>query len=158
MTTSPMPIRVEHMADFFTKYHLNPDGEAPWPFYPVLHRFTQPDSGDEYHDHPFAFRSVVLQGGYLEEVVTFENSKVFHPDGRVDLVSKAQVTTISRLVGDSFIVPANHIHRIIELPQGECWTMIIAEPKVQEPAFYRIREGMLERRQWNEEQWKPYTP
>lgn len=134
-----MQIDIEHMGPHFTKFHLR----GPWPFHPVFHRFTQPDFGDP-HDHPWSFRSVILHGGYLEEVYNLDGDPV---------------RLIRREVGDSFLIDLNHIHRIVDLPQGECWTMIIPqEGASQKSGFYQFREDAIYHRFWDEPDFFPWAP
>ena len=127
---SNLRIDQEPMNGDFTKYHLR----GPWPFHPVLHHFRAPDHGDP-HDHPWPFRSVVLAGGYVEEVFSLDGSS----------------SLVRRNVGESFVIPAGHIHRIVELPEGECWTLITAlGPQERVSGFYRFGDGEPMHRFWNE--------
>lgn len=97
---SELEIHTEVMCDFFTKYHI----KGPWPFHPVFHHFTDVDRGDG-HDHPFSFRSIILHGGYTEEIFNKETG-----GSRFE----------RREVGDSFFIEATHIHKIVELHDGDC--------------------------------------
>lgn len=131
-----LDVRHEPMADFFDKWHI-----LGMPFPAVVHRFRHPDFGD-FHSHPWGFRSVVLQGGYCEEVL----------DIRTGAVRLAH-----HWPGDSFYIAASHIHRITDLPKGECWTLITPqEAKVQEPGFYRWIDGKPWHRLWHESEFTPY--
>jgi hypothetical protein len=134
-----MEYSVERMNDAFTKYHLNREGEAPWPFRPVLHHFTQPDYGDP-HDHPWSFTSFVMSGGYVEEVFSITNG-----------VWRSEI--VHRLPGTSHHVLATHIHRIIDLPEGECWTMVLGGPHERETRFWRFGEH-IESRAWHEHDFR----
>lgn len=129
-------LRTERMSDFFTKYHI--DG---LPFAAVLHHFTAPDTGDP-HDHPFGFRSIVLSGGYVEAV--------YLPNG--------DVFTCRREAGHSFEIEASHVHRIIDLPEGECWTLIIPGQHERTPGFYRFENGKVLHRLWNEREFRVLIP
>ena len=127
-------LRVEPMSGAFTKWHI--DG---LPLATVLHRFTEPDHGDP-HDHPWPFRSVILSGGYVEEV--------YHPQ-------KGLVGTLERKPGDSFLIGAKHIHRIVSLPEGECWTLIMPGEHQQTSGFWRFDNGQAFHRFWHEQDFKP---
>jgi len=124
-----MEIRTEHMNDWFTKYHI----EGPWPFNPVFHRFTRADGNGDPHDHPWPFRSVILSGGYREEVFDLSGKSWF----------------VDRYVGDSFVNEADHIHRIVELFEDECWTMILPQEGGRKPGFYQFREDGAYHRFWD---------
>ena len=128
-----LDFRVEQMGPHFTKHHI-----GGLPFAAVIHHFTAPDHGAP-HDHPFLFRSTILSGGYVEETFT----------------PRGPAGTVNRRPGDSYNIPAAHLHRIIELPAGECWTLIQPlGPKEREPGFYQFAEDGLLHRFWYEDEWR----
>lgn len=129
----------EIMSDFFDKFHIE-----GLPFPAVIHNFTDVDHGFP-HDHPFAFTSHILHGWYNEKIYNIETDGTCH--------SKS---IKRRSAGTSHTVEANTIHRITDISEGGCYTLIIPEQKIQEPAFYKFEDGQVLRRQWNEENWKPY--
>jgi hypothetical protein len=132
-----LDFRAEPMGPHFTKHHI---GGMPFPA--VIHHFCAVDLGDP-HDHPAKARSVILAGGYCEEV--------FDP-------ATGASERIWRRPGDSFVMEAAHVHRLVELPEGEAWTLYTPlGPKVQEPGFYEWREGAPWRRAWNGD-WQPVSP
>lgn len=144
----PFSIGLERMSDELTKYHISNGEDTPWPFTPVFHHFTGPDTGGP-HDHPFGFRVFVIAGGYKERmwVPNPMRNGTYMP------------VTLSRLPGDSFKVPADCIHEIVSLPWGECWTMILPEERVRETHFYMFDMfGNAKRRRWDEFEYKPFDP
>lgn len=125
--------RHERMAPHMLKVHVPPGAAGG-----VLHLFTAPDHGP-HHDHPWPFRSTVIHGGYDEELL--------HQDGRCEIVQ--------RRPGDCFEIAPDHVHRIVHLPEGECLTFIeVLGPKVQEPGFFEMRDGVMWTRRWNGD-WRP---
>lgn len=125
-------VHSERMSDVFEKWHIE-----GLPVAAVLHRFGDVDLGDP-HDHPWGFRSIILHGGYVEECFGWPNGfwgKKHHK------------------VGDSFYVPATHIHRIVELPEGECWTLILPGPPERTSRFWQFREDGAYSRAWHEQEW-----
>lgn len=105
---------VERMSGEFTKYHIH-SHLVPWPMKPALHHFTAPDKGKP-HSHPWAFTTFVFPGySYVERVFTHLFEDVYYAE------------TFTREGGTSRRVEAGCIHEILELPQGECWTMVMAE-------------------------------
>ena len=124
--------RVERMSRAFVKYHLD-DGT-------VLHRFTRPEPWSDPHDHPFAIEVEVLTGGYVEEVFR-------HDAGgwRAELVH--------RHPGEAHRLDADHIHRIVDLPTGECWTRARYSPPERVTHFWRFGED-VRRRRWNSRRWE----
>jgi hypothetical protein len=99
-------IRTECMSEHFTKLHVEMGK-----FGVTLHHFTGPDLGDP-HDHPYAFTTTILAGGYIEEVWC-RGKDGWSP------------RFVHREPGTSHRVGARSIHRIVELPQGECVTAIV---------------------------------
>lgn len=137
----PFNIGMERMSDELMKYHISNGADTPWPFTPVIHHFTGPDR-DNPHSHPFNFRSIILKGSYVERISYLHKGQWHHTD-------------VTRKEGDSFIVTTDHIHQIIDLPEGECWTMIIPEdgPR-QDVRFYDFSNGEMKSRLWNETEYK----
>ena len=134
-------MRVERISDEFTKYHLNHEGLLP--FYPVLHHFTAPDNSDwnDAHDHPWSFTSYVLKGGYVEDVY-----EVF-PNG------DWRMESFYRAPGTVHHVSARHIHRITHLPEGECWTLVVAGPQERETHFWKFDERGAHCRPWSSDEF-----
>ncbi len=121
-------IRTERMSDFFMKYHVE-----GLPFAAVFHQFTSVDTGDP-HDHPWGFRTFIVQGGYEEEVFNFNGTS----------------EKFRWVVGDSVLVPATRVHRITKLFNDECWTLILPGPWEQKSGFYQWRDGHPWQRRWDE--------
>jgi hypothetical protein len=131
-------IRIECMNDHFTKLHVQVSK-----FGVTLHHFTGPDLGDP-HDHPFAFTTTILAGGYIEDVWRRGN------DGWSSRL-------VHREPGTSHRVGARSVHRIVELPLGECVTSIVLHSegvKRRQPRFWRFRNGVMWTRRWNETAFK----
>lgn len=127
-----LSLSTEVMSDFFTKHHIH-----GLPFPVVLHHFSAPDRGDP-HNHPFEFRTHILHGVYVEEVFSQNGTR----------------TTIRRQPGESHEVKADCIHRIIELPVGDCYTLMLPlGPKVQEPGFFQFRDDGVYHRFWYTPEW-----
>lgn len=124
-------VNVERMSRAFVKYHLD-DGR-------VLHRFTREEPQVDPHDHPFGFDTTILDGGYVEEVFTFEEEGW-------------RATLVHRLPGQTYRVDAAHIHRIVELPQRECWTLVRAGNHERETRFWRFDDNVRSRA-WHQRRW-----
>ncbi len=141
-----MKYKEEIMSDVFTKHLFDFEGKVE-PFHMVVHNFTDIDRGDP-HDHPFSFTTHILKGGYTEEIYHLLTRPLHGKYWLKEIVE--------RLPGTSHLVSANCIHKIIDLPTGECWTVIIPYEKVQEPAFYRFNENSIERRYWHEKEFSKF--
>jgi hypothetical protein len=128
-------VRGERMSPAFIKYHLD-DGGA-------LHRFVRPEPHADPHDHPWSFETTILSGGYVEEVFTF------HPDG------SWRSAWVEREPGSRHWIEASHIHRIVALPLGECWTLVRAGPHERKTMFWRFGDT-VQHRAWNARRWSHY--
>jgi hypothetical protein len=132
-----LTITEERMSEHFVKRHIH-----GLPFPAVIHHFTS-IAGENAHSHPFRFTSHVLKGGYTERVYSQRADGSWgHHD-------------IERKPGTTHVVEPDCIHEIIDLPEGECYTLIIPEVKVQEPGFYRFDEQGAHHRYWFETAFKP---
>ncbi len=123
-----MQLRHERMNAGFEKWHVE-----GLPIGCSFHSFTLPDDGDP-HDHPWAFSSHILSGSYVEDVYALDGT----------------VVRFRRCAGTVHQVPATRIHRIVQLPQGPCLTLVRAGPWEREPRFWRF-DGEARSRQWNED-------
>jgi hypothetical protein len=130
-------VRAERMSPAFIKYHLD-DGRA-------LHRFVRPEPDAAPHDHPWCFETTILSGGYVEEVFTLL------PDG------SWRSTFVERVPGSRHWIAGSHIHRIVHLPQGECWTIVRAGPHERKTFFWRFGDT-VRHRAWNVRRWSAYQP
>lgn len=130
-------LRAERMSPAFAKYHLD-DGRA-------LHRFTRPEPCATPHDHPWSFETTILAGGYVEEVFAVE------PDGRW------HSAPVDRAPGTTHRIDAAHIHRIVALPAGECWTLVRAGPPERVTRFWRFGDD-VRHRAWNARRWSTHRP
>lgn len=112
------PFKVEQFGAL-TKYTL---GEVEPGVWAMLHRLTAPDAGPP-HCHPCDFDSLVLCGGYVE--------RIWEPtsDGWASRL-------VRRSRGASFLIPAERVHEIIDLPCGESWTYVQAGPVVRQWQHY----------------------
>jgi len=131
-------IRRERMNAVFTKHHLK-----GLPFDVVIHHFSEKDQNEHLHDHPFSFTTHILKGSYIEKVY-----EIFE-DGTYNF------SIHHRKEGSSHFVAANTVHEIIELPDGECFTVIIPNKKEQEHSFYKLENGKVFKRQWNRRKFRP---
>lgn len=116
------PWRVEEMGPHFRKLHLSVGSAAV-----QLHHFTGPDLY-EPHDHPYAFTSYIVAGGYVEEVWT-------RGEG-----SEWVKQVVHRLPGTMHRVEADTVHKIVHLLADDCITAVTWLPegkKRREPRFWK---------------------
>ena len=122
------------MGHHFTKYHLE-----GLPVGAVLHHFTAAEPEADPHDHPWGFTSFVLSGGYVEEVFLKNGTSYLEEWG----------------AGEIRHVKADHVHRIVRLVGGECWTLVLPGPVERVSGFYRwAADGTPMYRRWDEQEWR----
>lgn len=93
-----------------------------------LHLFHRGDAEPYFHDHPWAFWSLILWGGYWEHS---EQGRIWY--GPLSLIRR----------------PAHWAHRV-ELPEGRrCWTLIWCGPKTRSWGFHCPERGWIG---WREHQ------
>lgn len=93
-----------------------PMPKAWMPFSVRLHHIVEPDQDRHLHDHPFNFRSIVLAGGYVEQVDDDGSSRVVRH-------------------GDTYRSPAGRWHRIAIVQDGGAWSIFVTGPRVQDWGF-----------------------
>lgn len=82
-----------------------------------LHHLVQPDVA-HYHDHPWAFLSVVVRGWYVEEF----------PDG--DRVRRGWLSWAWR--------SERMVHRVAEVSPGGAWTIVLTGPRRKSWGFLAL--------------------
>lgn len=121
------------MTAVFTKHHLR-----GLPFDAVIHHFSEKDQNEHIHDHPFSFTTHILQGSYVERIYEiFEDGTYIASDHH-------------RKESTVHFVSANTSHEIIDLPEGECFTLIKPNHKEKETYFYKFEDGKAFKRKWNQ--------
>lgn len=88
-----------------------------------LHNIRRTDNDRCQHDHPWPFWTLILWGGYVELV------------GEENRLHRC-------CVGRLYYRPADFRHRIIELPRGRAWTLVVTRRRVRSWGFY-TRHGWM---------------
>jgi hypothetical protein len=94
--------------------------QTPW-FGVYVHFIFREDLDRVPHDHPWRFRSLVLRGGYVEELHERPG------DGRSRLVARRRWRTHR--------FPLHHAHRIVQVVPGTV-TLVVVGRKVRVWGFY----------------------
>lgn len=107
--------------------------QTPW-FSIFVHRLEVPDPGEDLHDHPWPFVSLILRGGYTEVV-----------DEARDATNHAWV---SARTGVTLAAPRrwgawsvhtvrlDQVHRIVRLDRSPTWTLVVTGRRCREWGFY----------------------
>jgi hypothetical protein len=116
-----------HIDDYMGRWWLmprclltqHPDGylfPRSWlPFSVRIHHIMLADNERDLHDHPFNYRTIILQGWYDEEDVF----------GEIRLYNQ----------GDTISATAQTFHRIAKVPQKGVWTLFIMGPRINSWGF-----------------------
>lgn len=95
-----------------------------------LHLIKRPDDDREPHDHPWAFWTLVLKGGYIENIFI-----------------KGQYSHSRKLVaGDIVFRPAEHVHKVAVVFE-DTWTLVLAGPSKRVWGFWQEDNTFVP---WNE--------
>lgn len=108
---------------YLTRYYIFLKERTRFPFNIFIHHFHKSD-GDVYHDHPWAYVTLILRGGYYEWVAKF------NPAGE-----KIDEVRVWRGPGHFRICSASSYHRIELCPGIDCWTMFMPGPQKRDWGF-----------------------
>lgn len=117
-------------ASYRTPYSDISDYMERWWFLPEffgerarLHRTLRSDRARDLHDHPWHYVSIILEGGYVEEI------EVAH--GLNPLTERRRYRP-----GDVLFRHAEHRHRL-EVDEGiDCWSLVLTSHNVREWGFW----------------------
>ena len=69
-------------------------------------------------------QSHLIEGSYWE--------RIYHPGGRME--------EVFRMAGAAHLIPAARVHLLMSLPEGECWTLVLAGPVEQQWRHFTTEE------------------
>lgn len=100
-----------------------------------IHRMSAPDPGQDLHDHPWAFVSLVLWGGYTEERADTRDAPLY-----ASFAERYSTCTPGapeqRRVGSLRVMRLDECHRITKLTRKTCWTVVLHGPRRRKWGFY----------------------
>lgn len=94
---------------------------CPWSV--RIHHIKRADAERDMHDHPWNARTIILQGGYVEERLNpeFESMLSSFP-------SNWPTVTFCRSAGDTAKLGFEQYHRITHVVPDGAWTLFISGP------------------------------
>lgn len=92
-----------------------------------IHRMSAPDPGIDLHDHPWAFTSVILWGGYLEQRAPTKLACAWALAASLSTVMTRGVLHERRPLSVRRM-PQTHCHRITGLTRKTSWSLLIHGP------------------------------
>lgn len=111
-----------------------------------LHRLGCPDPGEDLHDHPWWFASLVLRGGYTETVAD-TRSAPFFARMAVEMPTCKRGEERSWRAGTIHRIRLTECHRITALRREPTWTLILTGPRARSWGFYPP-EGFVDFRKY----------
>lgn len=94
----------------------------------LLHCFMRPDDDGALHDHPWEFRSTILEGAYTEDRPAWDWS----PSSPL---GPQKIERRLRVAGQSVLVPARGLHAVSQV-QPYTWTLVQTGRRVREWGFH----------------------
>lgn len=110
---------------YLTRYFIFGHTYSTWAL--MVHQMHRPDDDACHHDHPWSFFTLILRGGYVEEVTNRRTGKVYMRRNRPGMLLWR---------------PAAHRHRIHKLADGGCWTLVLRFRRKQSWGFW-TKEGWI---------------
>lgn len=104
----------------------------------LLHYIAKPDADAAMHDHPWSFRTLILSGGYVEELPGFG----WDPSEGGPRITRR----VRHGVGSAIAHEAADLHRIASV-EPNTWTLVNTGPRVRAWGFHPA--GKL---------WQEFTP
>lgn len=121
--------------------------QTPW-FGLYLHRMDAPDPGVHLHDHPWPFLSLILRGGYEEQVASsFDAPSMAWVAERFP---RACLPGVPRSWGRGSVhrVRLSECHRITTLARVPTWTLVLCGRRSRSWGFY-TPDGFVEHREYD---------
>jgi hypothetical protein len=112
-----------------------------------LHRMDAPDPGFDLHDHPWAFASIVLAGGYTEERAATRDAPVYAGYcERFATVKRGYEVRRRRFTVK--VLRLDECHRVTALDGATCWTLVVRGPARRRWGFY-LPAGYMDERTYD---------
>jgi lipid-A-disaccharide synthase-like uncharacterized protein len=109
----------------------------------MVHRLLLPDQDKNPHDHPWSFWTLVLKGGYVEHVYLTRDRRRARTD------DDQPVSVVRGLFALDWR-PAEHMHRIDALPDGDAWTFLVTRGEREHKWGFWTKQG------WVYWKWYPH--
>lgn len=123
--------------------------QTPWGSV-YLHKLEVPDPGLDLHDHPWWFASLILRGGYEEEIADVRHApslaRIAEAVGQPDVCRRG--VTRSWSAGSVHTVGLTSAHRIYNLHRSPTWTLVLTGPRRRSWGFYD-GAGFTDHRQYD---------
>lgn len=114
-----------------------------------LHKMSAPDPGDHLHDHPWAFASLTLWGGYVEERADCREAPLFAAVAcRYPATCTPGVPERRRWLSWR-VMRLDECHRITDLTRRPVWTLVLHGPRRRSWGFFTA-DGWVHYRTYDE--------
>lgn len=92
-----------------------------------IHKMSAPDPGWDLHNHPWAFASLVLKGGYVEERALLQRAPGLALEAE-QLGRRSRGLASIRRRWSWRVLRLDECHRITKILGGTCWTLVFHGP------------------------------
>ena len=101
-----------------------------------LHRMAAPDPGPDLHDHPWAFLTIPLWGGYVEQRADTRSAPLYAAIAEQQGTPPARGCLERRRPLRPRLFRLDECHQIVELRRRTCWTLVLIGPRRRRWGFY----------------------
>lgn len=135
-----------HLDGYMMRYWLV---EPRWwlPFSIRLHHILREDNERDYHDHPFDFCSLILQGWYFEKLPSITLQREMEANSLNVHCYKGEHSMDAWYEGEVNRHRAKDYHTIARVSNGGVWTLFVMSRKRQKWGFF-VRD--------HKEHWRVY--
>lgn len=134
---------------YLTRHHLleNPDGSQI-----LLHQIHRSDEDREFHDHPWAFRSFIVSGAYVEHTPVFLSELGYSGAAARAWAPGASHQRVYRAGDWNVRMNPAEVHRV-DVIEHPCITVVYRGPRVRDWGFLMQDGRWVPHRKYLEEKF-----
>jgi hypothetical protein len=100
-----------------------------------VHHWLRSDDKRYFHNHPWAFISIVLKGGYTDVSVPLPGQWKTPILATISTHNGSMVNSDKLKAGSIRYRPSNHRH-YVDVPKGGCWSLLLCGPQIRKWGFW----------------------
>lgn len=106
----------------------------------LLHRMAAPDPGNELHDHPWAFLTIPLWGGYIERRADAQHAR----DDHCFILFNRSMRWETRRPFRPRRMRLSEAHSVTALRRRTSWSLVFTGPLRRDWGFYTRSQGWVD--------------
>lgn len=106
----------------------------------LLHRMAAPDPGNELHDHPWEFLTIVLWGGYTEVRADAQHAREDH----CYIIFNRSLHAEHRKPFRPRRMRLSEAHRVTDIVRKTSWSLVLTGPLRRDWGFYTRSRGWVD--------------